>query len=650
MRRWDFRGGLLACLLTGALTVHVHAEGSSSLLAQRELLKTYNDGALELLSKKSYGQSLALCKEGLDILGDRSDLLYIQALTLEGMEAGKASMRPKILDLLDRSLIRSDFELNSHDAAALMAARYAVKLRQAAKALSFLDSLVDGKAALKADLLRAMAYRDLGRQAEYQDQVLNGLRAFPDDLAFVRLFLTTQNPGDSAEIIRMCRRHMDRRGQELVSLEPNLILALALNLGSGEDSNSYIRLYAQGKERSLSGLAQLLFYGLISEQEALSGLAGIIRLGLPLDAEGLRRLYSSLDSQEGRQSFSKTMRGFTGNIGRNPDYDGEYSEIFSFRYGELRSYEKDDDADGNQEIHAEMVDGTCTRIIAQTASYGFRIEYRQYPEVASLGLRQTGQGLESVFSYGSMAFSLPILAFELPFGSSTLSQLRYPMIDPLCPWPTETQCLSAASERRDYGPDGEYKRFFLSFGQNTWMEEWKDGHMLLRREFRRGIPFRDEIDMDGDGRVEALQSYQEIIASPFFRKSRLSLDGDGDGVFEYSEWEYPRLRREWDYDGDGLSEAAYEREGSREWLYFASTGKGIFDVTIYLSDGQPKQVDRGGKTLALKRENDSDVFWIANIPFSIANKLPLRDGIHTINGKRILTYNFGKMLFAETIE
>ena len=254
---------------------------------------------------------------------------------------------------------------------------------------------------------------------------------------------------------------------------------------------------------------------------------------------------------------------------------------------------------------------------------------------------------------------MPLVSISLPFRAEGMNRLREARRDARVAIPTFDSALPMAVSLEEKiveisaqgGLPHERRTVTdLSGGAALMSREYVDGKLSLEREYDRGIPTEERFAYDETGGFWAGRAvYERIKEAPYYRKSYLTMDSDGNGLPEYRESYYPILRKEWDFDGNGSYDVAEETKAGTVSDFFSSRLNGEFDVRVDIKAGRIVAVSRNGKEYQVRKESKADIYWIGRMPFELGAAAPASDGVYDKSGVKYLFYRSEKIGFAEVL-
>lgn len=622
----------------------------------RSLAAAYLERAAALHGSGEDREAMELLGEALSLDGRSSDALYLLSLVDSPALSPGYSLRASRLARLEAAVALGRFERYSREEAAYALAEGLIAIKEYGRAASTLRGAFPHPwlEARAAHALIACAFFS-GDMKTYRSGMADCFRRFPDDVRFPRFFLEHADREAASEADRSLRDSVMARLEALVAIDPEL-LALSVPFAPLKaDRVRLLKRYRNSGGRGRFATTEALRLG-IDDESTLVDEFWEDKTRDPEWAE-LELFYSLIGSKRNREAFLERLRSYSGAIAEDLSRDGRAENRAVFENGELKRWTYDPDQDGLVDLAMDFRDGSP--VAAQALQQGSRvvIEYSNFPEARRATYESKGGTAR--LSFGSGGLSLPIASFKLPFRSEGLTGIRKPTRDTGTAIPVFDAAVLAAisieEERLEDDGAGAPKRAIkalseLSAGVILRYREYVDGRPSLEREYSGGLPRLERFRYNEEGRFwEGRAEFERIASEPYFRKSYLALDSDGDGLFEYRESYFPVPRKEWDFDGDGAYDVAEEiREGAIV-DYFSSRLDGVFDVEITIRDGRIVSVLRQGKAYPVTKESKADIYWIGKKPFDLGSSAPAEDGVYGKSGVRYIFYRSGSLAFAELI-
>ncbi len=650
-----FLAFLLSAFCAAAVRLLAQEPGAQ---VDEQLAQLYLDHAATAYEAGRQAEAYELAGQSLSLSGRNSDALYLLGLCDSPALSPDFSLRSSRIARYQAALSQDSFRVfNAQDCLFALSE----SLLQTRDYLGAESALREGRrdmgAALdlnpRASLIWIKTAFYLKKTAEYYRLLKSALSAFPQDSRFARFFLEHEYAERRSPEARACLEMVKKRLESHINLDREFLVLYSAFAYDSQEATLLMRRYRSGGSSSRLGSERSLRLGIAPEAEILEEFWAASNTAA-LDYTQLRRFFDLLSQESSRTAFIRRLASLSADIVTDENQDGFPETRAGFISGELVKWEEDSDQDGRAEMVVHFENALPRSISAQYQDQSLLFSYWSYPELESAQV--LGAQSSSRYSFGASSFSLPLLRFNLPFLDEGLKSFRRVSRDFAFALPSPDAMLLRANSLEESltpGEDGVPLRRItrLESGIPLLSEEFEGQRPLSKREYRKGIPQREWLSYnDVDGRWQGRLDYEASDAVPYYRKKTLSMDYDGDGLPEYREVYQPRLVKEWDFDGNASFDVSEEEGVDRLILTFSSKLDGMRDVRIELVSGKIDLVKKNGKTLRLGKESGADLYWIGRQPFNLGPRLPERDGIHLIDGLRILFYRSGKLAFAEVVE
>lgn len=567
-----------------------------------------------------------------------ADILYLSAL---------ASMRrsePYELALakLDASLATGRFSTYAKRDARLLKAELLVRERRWKAALDALGSpdpqaLIDPSYAL----IRARALSGSGDGRAFSLAIAEALRRFPDESAFARLFLERAKAMPSSAQDRDNCAVVVSRLPRYIETDPELpVLASPFMPDHKAREDAVLAFRAAGRSSAAATL-RALEYGLVSEAAAA---AEMLSGAFPLRLGDLESLYSLAGSKAGRDAVFAALAPWSGTVFIDSDKDGLSEGSFTLSSGLVTDWKRDSKQEGLIDESADFESGQVSAFSIKRGKLQMSILYSSYPAVAGIAFIDADSRRSYAFGPGDFAYA-PVSMRAFAGEGRAAVYLPYPKasIDP-----SEAKAASIALSVETTSGDTRALTL-LDKGRPLSGEAYQGGRLASKRSYEKGHPLLELADVDGDGRFETKREFAKDSRGDW-KVDAVSIDSDGDGVFEYSEAVSFPFTKEWDYDGDGSIDARQEElsDGSIE-RDFSSRLDGRLDESLVIKDGKIVSLSRDGRSIALIPDSNPILTWIGSKIFDLGGNLPEGEGVFSHMGARYRLIRVGSLAFAELI-
>jgi tetratricopeptide (TPR) repeat protein len=572
-----------------------------------------------------------------------SDILYLRAF----VSVRRGEPYAAALGDLNGALACGRFESYAEREARVLKAELLGKERRWKEAMDALgapggDSAVDPA----FRLARAKALWGTGDSRAFLAEIDEGLRRFPADSSFARLFIAKAGRIPPSERSRALGGAILGRLKIYAAADPELpVLASPLmpDIASRRDA---VLAFRSAGGRSPKASLRALEYGIIDERTASSEL---LSNGGTVALDDLSSLSALAGSPEGRTAVWKALAEWSGTVLVDADSDGVYEADFTLDKGLVRGWERDSWQAGFIDERAGFANGLPREVSLKRADEELIIEYSEYPAVSSVAFLLNGNRKRYALAPEAFAFAPLNYAVFLGTGKDSILLPRSSGAAD----PTERSVALAASSVEILSGD-KREVVALDRGQPASAVTYSGDRLVSKREYEKGRPTIERADDDGDGRFETEKSFAPEGApgsgAEAWAVAWVRVDADGDGVYEYREQARFPFLKEWDYDGDGGVDARRETlaDGSVKEGY-SSRLDGRMDEEIVLKDGKVVSVSRDRKRLDLVPDANHQVTWIGHKPFDLGAGLPDGTGIFSHSGARYRLTRIGAFAFAELI-
>lgn len=397
-------------------------------------------------------------------------------------------------------------------------------------------------------LVRLRALAGQGDRSRFRALARDVLDVYPRDPRIARALLSGLDPAVSSDGDRPLAETVLARLPFLLDPDPFLAVLAYPFVRDPSERKDLIAAYRAEGNVSPRSVAPALELGLISEADAAAELFSYPAI----DLKTLRSVFALLRDDPSRSRFSRTAAAYSGVLSEDSDGDGRPESSTVYVSGAIASFSYDSDQDGIPELSVDFRDGLpVSAIIA--ASLSVEPNAGLLSSSRSVAARPAGTAERvfarvawSRFPYASSAeldgVKYEYDAREFPLSPLVLSRLvpsgdtRFPQADPLSFRLTDRSLLSfaAAIEREGSLAPGSVERVSFVRGVAVRAVETLKGAVIARTEFVRGRPASRTLDMDLDGRMEAVQRFR-FSESEGAVVERVEIDENGDGKIDRVE-------------------------------------------------------------------------------------------------------------------
>ncbi len=552
------RNALAAAGLLAALAMTLSAQDARNGTGDAAVAQEYARWALEALQSGRLAEAEEALERASDFADLSSDLSYLLAL------ARLRSGRPMgaVLEAARRGRKADRWRIYSDADAAKLESRALIGIRAFDEALSVIARLPEDA---DTAYLRLQALRGAEDGRSFQRAFRAALDAYPADPRFARFLLESlagRLPGEGEQALVDA---VLRRLPSLIPLEQRLGYLAAPFVRDADERRRMVGAYRALGNPDIASLAPALELGLMDEKTAVDELFAASRGGIT-DIAVFRALWKLLRNDAARSAFGAAFSDFSGVLTEDGDGDGRPESSVRYERGQVLSFAYDADQDGIWEGELDFQDGLpvagtlaaegerssasapFARPVSREERGSLRIFWERYPAVrrAELG--------SHVFHAVPGAFHAAPVQMAGLFGS-----FLYPRWDERQARISERSLVSFsfAVERPGSLMDGSVERIELLRGIPQRALAVYGGRPIAVTEYERGMPARQRLDLDADGRMETRRRFR-VEASlpadydPLRVEGRLEYsesDWDGDGLYEYTER----------YAADGSVERSWEK-------------------------------------------------------------------------------------------
>lgn len=592
------------------------------------------EAARDYLSLGYPAEAVRLADEALALSYQSSDARYLRAVLAR--TNGEPARR--VEELLAEAFAASNFELYRRDDAEILFASVLVDMRRPDQALRFIQAKPRDAATLYIEARARMA---LGDRPGARSAVERSMRIEPFDPRPLVAWLKrgeplASDPADAA-LVAKAFDSLD----SLRDIEPGLVLALVPYAYDAGEARLLLREYRAngGGDPQASVLA--LEYGLLSPYSAVAEFLSAASVA----SDDLRKLWRLLPDDGARADFIRAFASYGGLVYDDANRDGIPEAYTRYEAGLPVAYALDADQDGRPELSAAFRAGEPSAVELLAGSVKAAIDYGRWPFAEDV-LVADGRSSRR-YQFGPIAYRYEALIFE-PFGEGPrpAAAPRPALIRPSgLAFPAE-RALAAAAFRMEERAGSTALNATLDEGLPIGLH-WVDaGGARGYRRYEDGWPRIEEIDADGDGRVEA----RKRLPSPGSSAAPLlEVDTTGDGLFDYRETLAAPFLRSWDLDGDGAPDFTIEElPDGRERRGLSPSWREGPPLAAYYRDGRLVELRVGGESKGLIADSGGRVLWIGRKPFDLGPNPP-PPGSYQRDGLRYALIRVGDEYLAEVL-
>ena len=558
---------IMALLGWGGLGVYVPAQSFENSLAM-----VYVQHALREIETGRWNEARVILEQGAAFGEASSDFNYLSALLFLKMGEPVG----KVLAYLEKAQQIQRWTLYTPEEALLLHAQVWIRLRNYAAALAILRRLPS-----TADTLyfSCQALFLNGNSQEAFSLLDQALQRYPQDVRFVYLATQRVNKQNPSTMERQILERIYQRRRVLWDLDAELLWRLVPFLSQRSEQIQALERYRVQQRLTAEALPVLVLYGTMDETIGIEQLFTNQRI----EKKVLESLWSALRGETSRSLFLERLQSFSGVITEDLDGDG-WSEIqLTYTKGMLSIYSYDADQDGIAELIIWSEDGVPQRArvryegkgteepeqekrrveafappFSDTEQTWVELEWQMYPRIGQAKVENRG------YLFNPEEFQWAPLQFMPLFRDAKGTVFRYPSLENPLPRITERSLWSFAVTVVRPGSlmPGSWEKLEVQVGVIQRSTETYEGKILRETFYERGLPVRETLDTDKDGRMETRKRYfynSPASDQPAGRESLLEADFDGDGLYEYGEelFRDGRLIKSWDLERDGNRETTY---------------------------------------------------------------------------------------------
>lgn len=579
-------------------------------------------------------EAARLADEALALSYQSSDARYLRAVLAK--TDGEPARR--VEELLAEAFAASSFELYRRDDAEILYASVLVDSRRPDQALRFIQAKPRDAATLYIEARARMA---LGDRAGARAAVERSMRVEPLDPRALVAWLKRGQPQASdpadAALVAKAFDSLD----SLRDIEPGLVLALVPYAYDAGEARLLLREYrATGGEEPLASVLALE-YGLLSPSSAVAEFFSAVSVA----SDDLRKLWRLLPDDGARADFLRAFASYGGLVYDDANGDGIPEAYTRYEAGLPIAYALDADQDGRPELSAAFKAGEPSAVELLAGSVKAAIGYGRWPFAAAVLVSDARSSRR--YQFGPVAYRFEALIFE-PFGEGQrpAASPRPALIRPSgLAFPAE-RALAAAAFRMEERAGSTVLNATLDDGLPVGLYWMDAGGARGYRRYEDGWPRIEEIDADGDGRVEARKRWPSSGSSA---APLLEVDTTGDGLFDYRETLAAPFLRSWDLDGDGAPDFTIEElPDGRERRGFSPSWREGPPLAAYYRDGRLVELRVGGESKGLIADSGGRIRWIGNKPFDLGPNPP-PPGSYQREGLRYALIRVGDEYLAEVL-
>jgi tetratricopeptide (TPR) repeat protein len=441
-----------------------------------------------------------------------------------------------------------------------------------------------------------------GKRAAARDVVATGLKVNPKSLPL---------------LLSMAR--FERTAKARVAA-----VDLYVQKGGADPLSAVLGLESSTKDRR-KYLDLFLNQGGLARQDLVDRVAGAVR--------GTKDLSSSLQSALSQYSGARSL---------DSDEDGFWEQQWIFDKGTVTGWRREPAQDGAAQYSARFAGGEPAAFTYDPApGVQVALSYSRYPFIDTADVKPGGKLFLVPYSLQCAILQRRGGGGFTGLAPGVASKIQVPSLE---------QLRKGAYKLEEYASDGIglLRRIELSHGQTVYTEEDTDGDGRIdhRLWHQNGIAVRGERSLTGDGVYQVKETWQDgALASE-------AEDTDGDGKVDFRQSYGANPVKSWDYDEDGrVDSRELRRPGGTVVREFATSGNGVFDVSVEWQGARISKVTTGGTPLPVTTDLVRGITWIgrpANPGARLDPMLP--DGMQPIGGKHYLVFRYQGVVYAEEMK
>ncbi|GAB1432712.1 hypothetical protein MASR2M29_13370 [Spirochaetota bacterium] len=559
-------------------------EYNRNLAISRVLVK----GARDVLLLGYEDASRQLLEEALSFSPADSDANYLAALL--DYKDGKA---PYIIkDRLEKALINRNFQFYTLNDAKSLYASILAKSGSAKEALRQLTDLPNTPEKFYTEALARLALADFTAAEKLAKE---SVKLFPwDGRAIVAFF----SYADTKYYEKLAPVAFDAL-PALREHYPELLVLLADYANSEEETRWLLREYRAMGYSSPLATELSLKYGLVTEKRAVEEL--FASRYIPT-RKALERVYQLLSSDESRQYFTESFRGYSGYLFDALGPDGRPALISLYDNGKLVSWLMDTFADGKPDRELLFSSSLPDTFVHHSALSSLKLKFGNWPYIEKAVFYEENSYREYFFAPNKLYYR-PVVFVSLDHSSEG------PFVIEAADAFLSEKMAAMNAYRVQEGKTNDRTEIVLLDDGMPLSSIWKKNSGSSGLSFYNDEAIKiDYIDNDGDGRHES-RRFWAISSDNRLAEQYTELDEDGDGIYEYRETAGELKIKSWDYDADGLMDMilAEYPDGKKSYRFFYDNAK-IIEAIFYKD--KLLEVSENGISMPLFEDLNRNIVWI----------------------------------------
>ncbi|MGF7109359.1 tetratricopeptide repeat protein [Treponema pedis] len=602
-----------------------------------------------------------------------ADFLYIEALCALKLNYPFADALEKAEAACASGMVWRLYDLNS---ARLLCAEINCKIMRYGEALSLIKLLPFSSA--KSDYIRAAAFYGFGRDEEARAVINEAMTRWTFTPDFAKLFFIMERGKKITGGAKRLAEHIIERLYIWQDEDPSLLIFASPFEAKSEENIRRLKIYRNmylpftrqyGLQELYNHSYSILLclrYGIIDEQTAVTEFFNLtstyynpvlkteIKLHTMYESH-LIELMRIIGSPVLREKIRETLSSYEGLLLDDENGDLTVDSKIYYKNGRPLYAEFDTLQDGYPEYSVECAFGIPVKIYGKRRE--FTVTYDEYPSVKNFA---SGEKLY-VMRPRDLKWK-PVQLTELNLQLYKKNEKQDAFFSLKINKRTEKlherylTYSSVYSEEPFALIEGGIKKVFFDKGVPIKAEITSGEILYSKTDYKKGLPFLELIDKNGDGYFETLSDYDSNG-----ELRQISIDSDKNKFYEYIEI-YNRddsVIKTWDSDEDGkieITHIQYKNGNSvTSWIHPQSKQK----ISVYFENGIPVSLEDGSIKRKIVVSGEQKVYWLKNIPDipqninkKIAeifnqNELPVVSYMFSVNEFEVFAVRSGGLIFAE---
>lgn len=598
--------------------------------------------AEQYAAEKNWNAADSSAQLGLAYDESISDLWYIRAVSKTMGDFPKY----KIIPLIQNALTTSFWVDYNKDSARVLYADILCSTGEHEQALTLLDAKPFIYSS-DAEYIRIKSYYNQKNEESLKkarERLDSARRMYPDDQRFAELFFRYEY-------------NLAGRTEDNSKLADSFVNAISLYKKPSTELEIYAAAFAKGEKKTrmlksfnARSLKHPLYAilaleeepKLLKEDKALDYFYSFADNSV--DYALLKKFAGLLEDEEGKREFGEYLNSYNGTIYKDTDGDLTYNLKIEYNRGRPQKIVYDKNQDDLEEWSADCDFGVP--IVIHLTEGSVDIEYDSWPSI-SRAVYTAEEGQVAKLSFNLVAETLfwtPLFVnADSAIGELLGVDFYVPELNEEAVAVSGDELLRACSSYTLPSKERKNSHITVSVldGRAQLARYYSGDKMYAQAHFEGGLPVFRTVDMDGDGLFETTEWYgfdpagnedyiskaDEIqmminlfgegsFGSGFFVKM-IQIDSNGDTVPDFTEEYTKGLGKisSWDFDNDGKWDVQYVRQGSlqstdliEEASFYQPLSNSL--VTVRTENSKPKSVMIDKKEVSVKKSPSSLIYWI----------------------------------------